>query len=244
MNMSRVLIVEDNTYSGEIIVDIVKKAEKGIEVLWTDNVSDAYRWAMEYAIDVFIIDIVLDSRQANDVSGLGFARSIRKLADYKLTPLIFISSKQVPKLNLFQSVHCYSVLEKPIFESELQEALENILCKSICHVPGDFIDFRVNGVIYPISVEQIVYIEYVHGVLNVHATSDVLKVPYYSLKEVERKVDGKNFLRCSRTLLVNKHYISEIDLVNRYIRLCGDYGKLEIGSAMKKRLRRELGENN
>lgn len=238
--MKRALVVEDNVYSGEIIEKVILEADKSVEVLRADNIRDAYKCSMDYSIDFFIVDIVLDSKKANDVSGLDFARRIRSMVKYKMTPLIFVSSKQVAKLDLFQSIHCYSILEKPICDNELRQLIENICCKNICNIEDDCIDFRVNGVIFPISISKIVYIEYRRGVLKVYTTTDILRVPYYSLKEIERRV-GNLFLRCSRNFLVNRQYIYEIDLVNRFVDLIDGYGKLEIGSVMKKRIRKEFG---
>ncbi|MCD7825165.1 MAG: LytTR family transcriptional regulator DNA-binding domain-containing protein [Clostridiaceae bacterium] len=237
--MGRVLVIEDNQCSAKIIMKIIKDTDNQLDVLWADNASRAYEMAMEYKIDLFLVDIVLESGTARDVSGLSFARNIRKIAQYKITPLIIISSKKVSKIDLFQTVHCYSIMEKPICDNELREILENIFHNNAPNTGKEYLDFRVNGIIYPVCINQIVYIEHSRGDLYIHTSKDVLRVPYYSLKEIERKTDGI-FWRCSKTTLINKEYIHELDFTNCYVRLTDGYGQLEIGSVMKKRIRNRI----
>ena len=237
--MGRVLVVEDNNYSADIILKIIKNVDNMLDVIRVNNASRAYEMALEYKIDLFIIDIVLEPKVARDVSGLTFARNIRKMIQYKLTPIIFVSSKQVSKIEIYQTIHCYSFVEKPICDTELRELVENVLKENVCNSGKECIDFRINGIIYPVSIDEIVYVEYVKGILCVHTKKEIIKVPYYSLRELERKTDGI-FWRCSKTHLVNRQYVYSWDFVNRYVKLIDGYGKLEIGNVMKKSIKKKL----
>ena len=60
----QILVVEDNQYSMNKICSILKEI-KNITVLKAKNSGEAYRYAMEYSIDLFIIDIILRRRTIN-----------------------------------------------------------------------------------------------------------------------------------------------------------------------------------
>lgn len=130
-------------------------------------------------------------------------------------------------------------MEKPICESELRELLKNIFCKNICNPGEEVIDFKINGIIYPVNLNEIIYIKYIKGILQVHTTKDVLEVPHIPLTEVQRNMDGMGFLRCSKSVLVNQKYIRSFDFVNQYVELVDGYDSLKMGSVMKKKIRKQ-----
>ena len=67
-----------------------------------------------------------------------------------------------------------------------------------------------------------------------------IKVPNTGLKQMMEQVDAKTFLRCHKSIAVNRNYIDTIDLTNRYIKLVGRAENIEIGSRMKKTFLEEL----
>ena len=72
----KILIVEDSEYYMNLVTDSLINIENTI-LYKAVNISEAYRIAMEKNIDVFIVDVVLDTKVLGDVSGIVFVDRIR-----------------------------------------------------------------------------------------------------------------------------------------------------------------------
>ena len=72
----QILIVEDNKRHMDRACDILEQLED-VVIFKADNCADAYRYAMEYSIDLFIVDIILEKTKNGDMSGMTFADNIR-----------------------------------------------------------------------------------------------------------------------------------------------------------------------
>ena len=83
----QILIVEDNKRHMDRACDILEQLED-VVIFKADNCADAYRYAMEYSIDLFIVDIILEKTKNGDMSGMTFADNIREIERYKATPII------------------------------------------------------------------------------------------------------------------------------------------------------------
>ena len=62
----KILIVEDSEYYMNLVTDSLINIENTI-LYKAVNISEAYRIAMEKNIDVFIVDVVLDTKVLGDV---------------------------------------------------------------------------------------------------------------------------------------------------------------------------------
>lgn len=113
----QILVVEDNKYSMNRICSILKEIE-GITVIKAENSGEAYQCAMEYSIDLFIIDIILDSTKEADVSGMSFAETVRKMEKYKMTPIIFTTCLEDPELHAYAHLHCYEYLKNHMIQKD------------------------------------------------------------------------------------------------------------------------------
>ena len=67
------------------------------------------------------------------------------------------------------------------------------------------------------------------------------KIPYKSLRLLQRELDTEDFLQCSRTTVVNKEFIKTVDVANRFIYLYECEDVLEIGPVMKKSFLKAIG---
>lgn len=88
--------------------------------------------------------------------------------------------------------------------------------------------FYVRGVIYRIASEDIIYMESLNRQVVVHTTTGALVVPYARLCECLREGQGM-FLQCHRSLIVNLHFIKEIQIGRRRIVLMDPWGEIAIG---------------
>ena len=78
--------------------------------------------------------------------------------------------------------------------------------------------------------------------INIHTSNgDVLAVPYITLKDILNEMDTDCMMQCSRNTVVNKDYVVNLDIANRYITLRNVTEKLEIGKSFKKKVLAEYG---
>lgn len=80
----KILIVEDSEYYMNLVTDSLINIENTI-LYKAENISEAYRIAMEKNIDVFIVDVVLDTKVLGDVSGIVFVDRIRTVPRYRFS---------------------------------------------------------------------------------------------------------------------------------------------------------------
>ena len=101
--------------------------------------------------------------------------------------------------------------------------------------------FRKEGIVLAVTRDDIVYAESIQHVIYIHITNtDVLKLPYLTMKQFEDEVNSPDLIRCSRNAIVNKKFIENIDISNCLICLKDGFGQVEIGITYKKYLREKI----
>lgn len=229
-----VLIIEDEKHSRDALVNITRECKTECSIFEAGNVGDAYRFAMEQDIDLFLIDIILDKENRHDASGMRFAEKMRQLERYRYTPMIFITSLVDQGLNALHSVHCYNYIEKPFDAVKVRENIEGALgAPNGSDREITSFTFHKDGVLFHIPVEKIVYYE-THGRKSfIHLEEEIIEIPYKSCKAIQGELPRKSFVKCNGNTVVNKKYLHMIDKVNRYITLTSGE-TLEISRVMKK----------
>lgn len=237
-----VLIIEDNEACREALAAIARKCEAAGAVFCAGNSAEAYRYALEEDIHLFLVDIILEPENPTDVSGIIFAEKIREIEKYKYTPIIFVTSLVDEKLIAYQRLYCSCYIEKPIdparVEYEIRRALGQPIeqdNESAC----SFYYYRKEGVIYGLETEMIISIESSFRRLLMHTTEQTVEMSYKPLKAVMGKLPARYFVQCSKNMIINKKYIDNIDKANRYITM-KDGRQIEIGSCKRKQFLEEL----
>lgn len=229
-----VLIVEDNKACMDALAEIVKECDSASVIYCTENSSDAYKYAMEERIDLFLVDIMLDSNIKNDVSGITFADRIRQLDRYRFVPLIFLTSLEDYKMSAFKNLHCYEYIEKPFDFEKVRDVIGNALKYPIKDERNNrFIYHRQDGILYSVDTEKIIYIESKKRNLILHLVDEEIEIPYKTCSSMLRGLNTEEFLQCSRNVIVNRKFINYVDETNRYVNMKN--GKvLELGRVCKK----------
>lgn len=238
--MKTVLIVEDNARSMEMLVKIVEGVRTDVVVKTAFRLEDAIILAAKNNIDLFMVDIILDTSNPGDVSGMNFAEHIRTFPKYKYTPIIFTTSLEDPELHAYSDIHCYYYVEKPYdvkkVSSIISEALE--IPKISKEIPNVF--FRKDGILYKKKISEIIYIENSRMGQTVYCTNGNLKLSYKPMKMILEELGKEWFVQCNRYVIVNRDYIDQIDIVNRYIQLKGIKQKIELGNSFKKNFLKDV----
>lgn len=236
--MKKILILEDNKNTLRHLAAIVREADAKCEVIALDNIKDAYKCALERKIDLFIIDIILDTRRPGDSSGLRFVDSIRKINNYAFTPVLFVTSLEDSKLYAYEKLHCYNFVEKPFDTDKVRQMVAHCLKFPGFQEEDKTLYFRKDGIVLAVDRSDIVYAESVNHIMYIHTRrSDTLEIPYLTLKRLLDEADSPDIIQCSRSAIINKRFVHNVDMTNRIIQLRDNYGRVEIGLMYKKLLK-------
>lgn len=228
--IKQILIVEDQEVTLLCLKKIVEDIGEELKVYAFSDLSDAYRCAIETKIDLFIVDIVLNSADLTDTSGLRFIEDMRQIERYAFVPVIFITALEDPKFCAYEKLHCYSYIEKPFNEVRVKKEVRNCL-----KFPGNLREsrdlyIRKDGVIFAVNSDNIIYVEMVKQKLHIHTVKgEKMTVAYMALHQIREMLDGIEIIQCRRNIIVNAAYIDSVDSRNRLIRLKDNLGSLEIG---------------
>lgn len=239
-----VLIIEDDVEQLSMLKQLVLTAGEKAEAFTADNVALAYRMLMEKTIDIFLVDIILDTTKPGDTSGIRLVERLRKIPKYMFTPVIFITSLEDPTMYAYTDLNCIGYIEKPFDPACIIRLVKKALNYTTERRKDISLTFRKDGILYPVKLKEIVYMESLNHVMCVHITNgSVLEIPHKTCKSVLREEDTTNcLLQCGRGILVNREYIQGIDTTNKLLMLKSGFGMVNIGSRYKRRLITEFCE--
>lgn len=242
MSNKKVLIVEDDISSMNMLEKLVSEINMLAVCLKATNIDEAYRILHENVIDVFILDIILDTSVQGDVSGMKLAEEIRRIERYRFTPIIFISALSDPSCYAYTNIRSFKYIEKPFRLKETRKILREAMLFHTEPENDKYLYFRKDGILFSVKASDIVYIESKNHILYIHSEKEIIDVPYKTCKEMLEILDKRKFVKCNRSTIVNKDYIKTIDIVNRYIGIddVNGYGKLAIGGGYLKEIVGEI----
>ena len=238
--MKKVLIIEDNRNILELLANLAESVSCDVKVYAVDNVKDAYYKALEFEIDLFIVDVILDTSRPGDTSGLRFLDKIRAVERYRFVPVIIVASLLDPKLYCYEKLHCYGYIEKPFDSKQVQKLISQCLQFPEKKTTSKNLYFRKEGIIYSVNSSEIIFIEGLQHTIFIHTLKETLEIPYVTLKKLMDWLDGGDFVQCSRNVIINREYISYVDIVNRFISLNSGRERVEIGITYKKAIKKAL----
>lgn len=234
--MKNILIIEDQKPHMEALTKVISQIEN-VHIYKAYNVAEAYYMLSLHHMHLFLVDIILDTSKSGDVSGLDFVRDIRQNKRYEFMPVIFITSLEDPQLYSYSQLHCFGYIEKPFEAKQVENLVREALQFPALSSENRNLYFRIDGIIYSVRVDDIIYIENSRRRLGIHCVNDYIEVPYKTANEILEELDSPHFIPCSRYAIVNQNYIERIDFTNRYLKLRGVEESIEIGAIMKKRFK-------
>lgn len=231
-----VLVVDDHPKYREMLRSILATIDEELNVLEAEHIGDAYRYAMEMTIHLFILDIILDPSVRGDLSGLEFAAKMREQDKYRTTPIVFITSLEDPKLYTYSELHCYQYMEKPINADEAARILREALGIVAEEKRDRYMFFRKDGLVFPVKIEDILYITFEKHLSKIVLGDDWLEIPYISLRKMLLKLDSPDFEQCNRYTIVNRNHIEYVNLKGNLIKIKNKDILLPIGAIYKKKI--------
>ena len=227
------LIIEDNKRSMEKACMLINQIDE-VFIHKAENSEKAYRYALEYHIDLFIVDVILNTRVPGDVAGTRFVESIRKIEKYAFTPIIFTTSLEDAELYAYAQLHCYRYFEKPYDNEEFITVVKEALRFKTVKEESRFYNYKKDGVHYAVKVDDIVYFQNNRYHVFIHCTNGtIIEAPYKSNRLILLELNSNRFIKCNKNTIVNIDFVANTDPVNRYIELTKGHGTLELGARLK-----------
>lgn len=230
-NMSKVLLVEDNTSTVKKIVRYIDNISADLEVHSVSEAGEALQYAKANDVSLFILDIQLE-----DYKGTSLAKQLRELPEYKYTPIIFETALAGEELSAYRDVKCYSFLVKPFGEEEFAAAFRDALGLSKqMNQQAKTIQIEQKQFILEYATQDIAYIEAFGKKLVIHTSSRLSGIKEdtisgYTLSGLLALLDDPAFVQCHKSYVVNKSHIEKIDKSERKIFLKGFTDTIPIGN--------------
>lgn len=199
----KILILEDEIKTATTIKRLVEKCDRDAKIYIITDLDSAYALVMQNKIHLFIIDIVLDTSQPGDTSGIRFVKSVRDIARYKHTPVIFITGLADPEIYAFRELHCYGYIEKPFRAEQVNKLLKDALVYGEVDHKDYVLHFRKDGVLYPISCCEIVYAQSTNHKMCFYLSNGTeFTVHYKTCRQILEEAEYDEFLQCNRGTIV------------------------------------------
>lgn len=123
----KILIVENDMEQLHRLEELVRAIDKDVWIRAVTNADDAEDILSNHVIDMFLCNVALDSRNAEDISGIHLVGEIRKMEKYLFTPVIFITEKMDFEEVAYRDLHCYGYFGIPFSADEITQTVRNAL---------------------------------------------------------------------------------------------------------------------
>lgn len=243
MPKTNILVVEDESIVSKDIQYSLKKL--GYNVVGAAATGEkALDLAREHTPDIVIMDIMLKG----DMNGIETAQIIK--SELKI-PVIFLTAyADESTLTKAKVTEPYGYIIKPFKEVDLHTSIEMALYKndkekeiekerdllfSIVENKDskDFIFVKSNSRLIKLKTEEIYFIEALKDYVVINTLKNRYTI-HSTMKEMERKLAGENFIRVHRSFIVRLDKISAIEYPN--LQLEDDKKVIPIGGLYKDEL--------
>ena len=175
-----------------------------------------------------------------DVS-TAYATLLEKIPKYMFTPVVFVTSLEDTTKYAYTDLNCLSYIEKPFSPERVKQVVKKALNFSTEKEEEQTYCFRKDGILYPVKVDDIFYMESINHEICIHMKKDnILTIPYKTCKQLLSEIDAPCLIQCSRSTIINKNHVYNIDVQNRYISFKDINDKVLIGITFKKKVLAEF----
>lgn len=205
----KVLIIEDEIIQNENLAKIIEENYSDIEVFRAYSCKDTKKIMKEDEIDIFLVDVNLP-----DGSGIELIKEIRKIKEYELKGVIFITSEKHKIVDAFKNTHCYDFLVKPYNGEDVRKIIDIFYRNSdkktynerkYSIIPID------NNVTFKVYHEDIIFVEYNFRQCIVHTSKNEIVCKRLSLSQVFKEIASETIVQAHKSYIVNTTYISKIE---------------------------------
>lgn len=189
-------ILQRNNFDGKI-------------ALVSTNPDDIQKYAVQNNCEdnVYMLDIDLKK----SMTGIDLARKIREHDSRSY--LIFVTAHQEYTLMSFK-IKTFDFLVKPISLAILEETIKALFkdyAVGMEQIKENTLSVKSGSNIYVFKQSDIIFFEKFGQVMIIHTVNGIIRC-YETLDSIQERVDSTQFYRCHKSYLINKKYISSIDI--------------------------------
>lgn len=203
----RVLIIEDNVYQRNALASMARSISDTVKTYETGYGKKALEIAEAENIDIFLVDIELI-----DMTGIEFARELRKSEKYELACIVFVTSYAEYQMEAFKEIHCYDYIEKPYKREDVVEILERVYrfkARTIKKNKKTITVYSEDQVVQ-IPIANILFIESHNKDLYIHTEYKTYLVKRGLLSKILEEISSDIFVRTNKAFVVNIEKIESI----------------------------------
>lgn len=208
-----ILIIEDELAIQQYLANIIKDNYPHWNVNTCNTYEQAICMATENTYNLFIIDYELDSHNS-DKNGIKLGLEIASMPKHKTTPIIFETSYSEHIFDAVNKLNCVYYLTKPYNTAQVISMLKKIISyiplKQTLSLKDEF------GISAYIHLEDIIYVESNHHKLTIVMPATTFICTGHTLDTFAELCNG-SLIRCHKSYLVNKHYVTHIDRTTSYV---------------------------
>lgn len=212
-----------------------------MDIYTSNTLQEAGAIMDEVEIDVLILDTVYKGVDLEECPGIKWAQSVREDKKYVSLPIIFISSIMESRLCAYREINCLGFLPRKFKVEELCRVLEKAMYHRTPREAEKSFLVRAQGIIYPIKIKDILYVEVLNRVLYIYQINgEVLKMPHKPLRDFQMEADSKCLIQCNKSMLLNTLYVERLDSKEGLVLLKQDDIELPVGKKYLSLLQKAL----
>lgn len=198
-------------------ISIVEDSKKDMAAIrnyintYFHDINEPYELFEYYDVETFLntyscdSDIVFMDIELPGMNGMRGAAKLREID--KSCILIFVTNMIQYAISGYE-VEAFDYIVKPITYKVLLTKLKRVF-NHIDQNRNDYIYLREDGRIKKISFKDIIYVEIQLHSLMYHLIGKTINTSG-TLNNVEKQLNGKNFVRCNSCYIVNMRYVKEV----------------------------------
>ena len=207
--MIRCLAIDDEPLALKQLAAYLKKVPFFELVDWCQSALEAMAVLEEQEIDVIFIDINMP-----DLNGLDFVRSLQK------PPMVVFTTAYQEYAIEGYKVDAIDYLLKPFGMGDVLRAADKVKRQyDLLHTASlspldedEALFLKTEYKVVRILVSQIVYVEGMAEYLRIHLVTQPKPIlALLSMKKMEERLPGADFMRIHKSYIINLHHIAEIN---------------------------------
>ncbi|MDU5108116.1 LytTR family DNA-binding domain-containing protein [Clostridium sp.] len=206
-----ILVLEDEVYQREMLKKCIEEKFLDVRVYEAESEEEAKKIIDSgNIIDLFFLDTKL-----KEGSGLDFAKFIRQIDKYEISPIIFISGQVSYIVEALKEVNCFDYLLKPYALEKVFELVDKFLRHLKKIEKNNYIFFKdINGNQIKIYHKDILFLEYYLKKCIIHTKVGSINIRTNGIENIIKEINYKNIIRTHKSYAVNLDNIKEIKRIN------------------------------
>ena len=179
-----------------------------------------------------MVMIRLDCEEKNAIR---FAEMVRGVPGYSYVPIVIVAKDDRYERWAYRDIHCHEYLVMPLSKQDVIRIIFlYVTLGQEAHRQEHVVVKEKKGVSY-IPTSDILYMTSLNRKVQIVTIESTHVMPYVALEDIGRQY-GKYFVRCHRSMLVNRIWIERINYSQGYLIVKGE--KLPMGRGFYEGMKR------